>query len=317
MKVMVSLFLLLLVSSCTSFLVGFHYQNMQIVLNPAGTGYLFPGSNPHRILVYLDGSGMNSVLGIRQGPVWISTGFLYYILRFFSGPMSVYVPEKPGMQPGGDYSSDDIVQFRYTCENLIATYASSIDAYLDETDDAAVCMLGFSEGGHLLPAVYNALRNKERIVSLVVIGAGGLSQAENFRILGQSPIAMPNDLRREYQRVDSVEIRVMTNPGSITDHYLGWTYRRWSGFFGYRPLDELGVVDIPILFVHGTQDWNSPVESVRAVEAEYPDAPMDYWYEEDMSHVPGNDSAVASLLRRILVWIDAGFQAATSDGTLH
>lgn len=80
---------------------------------------------------------------------------------------------------------------------------------------------------------------------------------------------MPAVYRSELKRIDAVMADIKAAPDSMDKTYLGWPYRRWSGFMSYRPIDELVKIDIPVLVVHGGKDINTPVESSKMIAEEF------------------------------------------------
>lgn len=286
-------------SSCAT--AGNPYARMREVSYGGGRVYVFnPGQD--RVLVYLDGSGMHSALGVK-GVFWTEVGFAWFLSRFAPRDTTVVVPERLDFKPGGDYSASRRSHESYTAENLASGYVRTVDAYLDSSGAREVYLLGVSEGGLLAPLVYNRLKNRDRIVKLAVWGAGGLSQDEAFRALGASSVPMDARYREQCLKIDEAKALIAANPDSVDRWYLGWTYRRWSSFFAYRPLDELARIEIPVLFIQGSHDSASPVESVRFVEESLPEKPFVYDYREGMGHIPEDEGDIETLLAGLFAWL--------------
>ncbi len=63
-------------------------------------------------------------------------------------------------------------------DNLVRSYAASIDGYLDANTYNEVILIGIGEGGAVLPLVYERLKNKNTISGFVALCSGGLSRYE-------------------------------------------------------------------------------------------------------------------------------------------
>ena len=63
-------------------------------------------------------------------------------------------------------------------------------------------------------------------------------------------------------------------------------------------------INIPILFIHGKEDYIIPIESTEYIENNLPNKPFDYKYINNMGHAPSNYSQVINLRRVITEWIN-------------
>jgi pimeloyl-ACP methyl ester carboxylesterase len=292
----------LTLAACASVKTG-PYGPFETKHHEHGTYYLFGQSESKSLIIYLEGSGMNSVLGVKSGRHWKSVQFTYFVTNAYQDRFVVLVPEKLTMKPGCDYGTDSAIRSAYAVDNLVQSYVESIDHYLSTTHYDHVYLFGVSEGGLLLPAVYNQLAEKPEIDKIVIWGAGGLNQYECFKILADSPVWMPDGYRALCAQVEQERKNIDQNPDSIEKSYLGWPYRRWSSFFVYNPIEELALIDIPVFFVQGNVDWNSPVESVHRVQESLPNKPFTYRYIAEMGHFPDDESVIFSLLNEIAGWL--------------
>jgi len=276
-----------------------------IVETVNGIIYEFKG-NKNTLVFYLEGSGLHSVLGVKKNDGWSHRTFSFFVIKYFNAFADVVVIEKPKMKPGKDHSTDGEVLVAYTSSNLIDHYSVMIDDYLDKSDAKQVVIFGYSEGGMLAPAVYRNLKNSDRINKLVIGGAGGMSQYEQFMVLAESYVKMPDKYRLECRDIQRVRSRVRTFPDSIEFSFLGLPYRRWNSFFDFSPADYYANIEIPVLFYHGTFDWSVPVESTSMLEKLYPDKNFNFMYIDKMQHVPEDDKGMSDLFRRLSAWVTDG-----------
>jgi pimeloyl-ACP methyl ester carboxylesterase len=143
-----------------------------------------------------------------------------------------------------------------------------VDDHLSRHAYRRVVLLGHSEGAAIVGRVYRTLRNRAAVTHLVVASNGGLSQRAQLEVLAGSNAPLAPAFRARLREVEQKAREVARDPLSVERWWLGWPFRRWSGFLDYRPLDDLLAVEIPILCVHGTEDTSSPVESSRLLAAE-------------------------------------------------
>nr|HPO50453.1 hypothetical protein [Spirochaetota bacterium] len=200
LKIVYFIFLCLLLSSCVS--VNDEIRNplnqdefirdavydLRIIKTDETSIYESKKENSCKLIIYIEGSGLNSVLGERKNGIWRSFQFSYYVYNFFKDKCNIIIPEKLKMRVGENYESDKETVSLYTVENMFESYRKSVDFYLDEHDFSTVILFGVSEGGLLIPKIYDSLKNREKISKIVVWGSGGLSQYECFKILGNTKI---------------------------------------------------------------------------------------------------------------------------------
>ena len=123
-----------------------------------------------------------------------------------------------------------------------------------------VVVMGFSEGGRL--AIRLAAEN-ESVTHLVSVINGGLNQfyssiinrrmeAATGQITHQEAQAAVEDLFAVYKDIYS-------DPRNTEKWYDGHPYPRWGSFCTDIPLEHLVKLEIPILFLNGSADRNSPI----------------------------------------------------------
>ena len=159
--ILISLLLQMLFSCAT-------YTNLQIEKNDDHSCYFFPNEESDELLIYIEGSGLNSVLGIKDGGRWKTRNLGYFISRRYNKYFNIMIPEKLQMEMGKSYTDDRNVLHDYTCENLLESYAVSINRRLSENSYSAVYIVGCSEGGLILPGLYSRIQCKDSIKKMVI-----------------------------------------------------------------------------------------------------------------------------------------------------
>lgn len=227
-------------------------------------------TNSKRLIIYLTGSGMDCVLGLQKEGVWQKEElFIKSLNKYLSPSFDILVPEKMNIKLGKDQSDDPKVFEHYTLEERVLSAELVIDTFLENHEYNHVYLVGVSEGAQILPMVYNNLKVKNKITKLVVLGSGGLSQYEEFKVLQKSTLLMPQPYRELLMEADNVMEAIRSNQDVHDKWYAGYPYKRWAGFFPYRPLDDFVKINIPIFLMQGTKDTSAPIESSRAFAAEF------------------------------------------------
>lgn len=222
------------------------------------------------LIIFLRGSGLECALGLQKNGVWDEDGlFVKTLSHYFSRDFDILVPEKVNITLGNDHSNDPKALGHYSLQEVASSSELVIDTYLEDTHYQNVFLVGVSEGAAILPKVYNELKCKEKIGRIVVLGGGGLSQYEEFKIIAKSKLPMPEGYKQEIMKVDAAMKEIAKDPDSLEKTYCGLPFRRWSGFMSYRPLVDLIRIDIPIFMMHGEKDTSAPVESSRLVVEEF------------------------------------------------
>lgn len=259
----------LLVSGCSA------YKNMKTHTIKQGADfikyYTFKdgAEKKENLLIYIDGSGYSSVLGIKEKGSWQMVTFAYELQSRPLSEFDLLVPEKKNMKPGKSYENDLKIIKDYSLEQRVQTAKTAIADYLGGNTYQRVFLVGFSEGGYLLPRLYLSLKEDFAISGLAILAVGGLSQYEMFKILKDKDLPFPAGYKTGLDRIEEAAKDIKENPDSISRSYLGHVYKMWSSFMFYRPLDDLVQIDIPILMIHGSTDIMAPVESSRLVADEF------------------------------------------------
>ncbi|MFW5685880.1 MAG: alpha/beta fold hydrolase [Spirochaetota bacterium] len=261
-------------------------------------------SRDDALIIVLDGGVPASTIGFRIGDGDFTPSFFWFVLERLGDRAMVVTPEKFHAEPGGWYQYDEEFLLAYTADNLIVHYARLIDAYLEEHPAQRVYLFGASEGGMVLPAVYNSLEQRSRITKMVSAGAGGFNSTERFQVLAESGVETDPVTLFLHRNFHLTLADIHSNPDSIEHTYVEIPYRYWYSFITYTPNDHFADIDIPVLFVHGRRDSVLPVESTEAVESRWPNKPYEYVYFEDMGHGPrGSESQTDEFFAAIEAWL--------------
>jgi len=133
-----------------------------------------------------------------------------------------------------------------------------------------VIAMGFSEGGRI--AIRLAAANK-KITRLVSALNGGQNQFYSSIINTRIDEATGKITHQAAQaNIDSlfaVYEKVYRDPLSTEKWYYGHPYKRWGSFCGDIPLEHLAKLDIPILFLNGSTDRNTPILEADYVKLEF------------------------------------------------
>jgi len=262
-------------------------KQLKLNENDSVNYYALTREGSQTLLIYLDGSGYQSVMGVKSGNDWISAGNAYSLAKKQFPEYDFLTMDKVNITMSSDHSTDSSVISNYTFENRVNGSVAAIDDYLRDRNYEEVIIFGISEGGYILPSVYSKLEQKDKITKLIVLGEGGLSQYEEFKLLKDSDLSMQPGYKEAYTQIEDAYTDICSNPDSIEKQYLGYPYKRWYGFFKYNPMDDYINIDIPILLLHGALDTNSPVEASRAVDEEFEasgKANLKYIEYADMGH---------------------------------
>jgi hypothetical protein len=180
-----------------------------------------------------------------------------------------------------------------------------------------VIALGISEGGQMVPKLAEECDLVSHLVSVV---STGLNQFYSSIINRRMDAAMGHISHREAQEaIDSlfaIYQRIYSDPESTEKWYYGHPYKRWGSYCNDIPLDHLVTLDIPILYVKGSADRNSPVLSTDYIMLEflrlgktnltYKVVPgMDHWLNETVESEVGREhiSHRAEVFGYISDWI--------------
>jgi esterase/lipase len=279
------------------------YQNMTVLNYEDNTVYEFKHKNSDKLIIYIEGTGYYSVLGWKDNNQWGDTTTANYVVDLLQDKYNILIPERLNMKLGVYYYYNPEIRKKYTLENLVDVYSTTINKYLSEYIYSSIILIGYSEGACLLPLIYQNIKQKNIINGIVSISYGGLSVYEQIKILGESSLNMPDYYREACKNIEEYKQDIELYPNSIGE-IMGYTYRWWNSFKDYKPFDDIIDIDIPVLFIHGELDIMVPVESTHYIQENIENKPFDYLYCEDADHYYRTKNARKLLGENIVRWIN-------------
>lgn len=133
-----------------------------------------------------------------------------------------------------------------------------------------VIAVGFSEGGILVTKLASECKKITHLVSIV---STGLNQFYSSIINRRMDEVTGNLTHKEAQaEVDSlfaVYKKIYDDPDNTEKWYYGHPYRRWGSFCNYIPLEYLVKLEIPIYYLNGSIDRNSPILQADYIMLEF------------------------------------------------
>jgi hypothetical protein len=133
-----------------------------------------------------------------------------------------------------------------------------------------VIAMGISEGGRLVSRL--AAENNS-ITHLVCVISGGLNQFYssiiNRRIDAATGRMTHRDAQTEIESLFAIYKKIYSDPHNTDKWYDGHPYQRWASFCNDIPLEHLVKLDIPILFLNGSADRNTPILQADYIMLEF------------------------------------------------
>lgn len=263
------------------------------------------GKKANTLLIYLDGSGYQSVMGVKRDGLWVQRGPAFVFAQSYT-EFDILVPEKVNILMGGDHRHDPTVLKCYSLNDRVNSVITVLDSFLKDHDYQEIFIYGVSEGGFILPKVYTGMNEKTKITKLIIWGAGGLSQYEEFKYLKSANLLMPKSYRLGYEKIDEAFREIEKDPDSVNKKYFGHTFKRWYGFLTYQPIHDLIKINIPILLIHGAKDFNSTVETSRIVDRRFKElgkTNLLYLEYPEMGHGPSTREQSIEIFEEIMKWL--------------
>jgi pimeloyl-ACP methyl ester carboxylesterase len=299
---MITIMVVLLQACATTYNRVDPYPNMEIRAFNYSNAYEFKNHDSKKLLIILEGSSWNSVLGNRKNNTWRDVGMASQMVQVLQDRYTIFVPERFSREPGLNYFDDLDDRAQYTFDNVLSCYRESITEYLSQNEYESIVMLGSSEGAFILPVLYHQIDNTN-ISLLVSVAGGGLSPREIYPILAISDIT-PISWKKLYNQVIQ-RYQSKPYPDSLEIGFMGLPFRYWSSMVDIRPIDYYEYIDIPVLFVQGAKDYRIPKESTQYIEQNLPGKPFDYIYYPKMGHGPSGYKDTVILREDIANWIIA------------
>lgn len=251
-----------------------------------------------KIIIFLEGSEYCSTLGImRSFDWWEALTPANSFNNQLSDCFDLLVPEKININMGEDFSADSLKSMANTFAHRLRASEVVIDSFLNTASYDSIYLAGYSEGGLILPKVYNSLKLKEKITGLVSISCGGYSYYNIIKALYKSRSL-------DTSSIDTIISGINKEPNSFSKTAFGQPYIKWSNFMFFEPSEEYKKIDIPVLLIHGTNDQFSPIESARFLKnkfLQWNKSNLTYIEFENMNHNFNGD--FYPVIRRIEMWI--------------
>jgi esterase/lipase len=266
--------------------------------------YEFASNNQSdKLLVVFEGSGWNSSLGEYLSNEWQFTEIGAQIIQILRENHTIIIPEKWNRNPEINYFEDAEARYKYTFENLLECYVTSLNKYLEEHKCSSIVLIGTSEGAAVLPFVYQKINKKYLVKAMIPIAFGGLSILESYKINIQKD-EIPQDWRNVYAYAIESSQNIEEYVDSIETNPYGVVYRWLASFINIRPFDYYKDINIPLLFIHGEKDLNMAVESTKYVQENLPKKPFEYIYYKNMKHIPVKYFEMKRFREDIVKWIN-------------
>lgn len=228
--------------------------------------YLFERNEENKnenLIVFLDGSTMHSSLGIKGSILpWKSFSAAYFFQKKLSEEFDLLVPERMNMEAGINYSEDTVRLKEYTLEKRVDASIKCINEVIQKKIYQNLYIVGYSEGGLILPMIYNSLKDQQSVKKLISIAAGGKSYYDLM-----TTTLKARGFSENY--IDSTIAEIKKYPTSVTKFAFGHPFNKWKSFLYYDPIEEYKKIEIPILAIHGDSDKNISVEVSRFLKEKF------------------------------------------------
>jgi pimeloyl-ACP methyl ester carboxylesterase len=230
---------------------------------------------PYPVIIFVAGSEVYSKVGYKKG--LFSTSFAGSIaLKHFGYYDFNYLTialEKRNI-PEGYFSTVAPEKFHKTntLEQRVKDTETAINYILKHynLDKHRVILVAGSEGGSVAAIV---ARNNTSITHLIIQSAGGWSHEDQIKYsIKHSTLDQRSKYLKELQSLDSFNrflLELQSNPDSLDKWWYGWPYKRWASYMFYRPINDLRMLDIPILIQIGDKNDYAGLKGAIDVKKEF------------------------------------------------
>jgi hypothetical protein len=90
------------------------YPTLDILDYENNTAYEFKNENSNKLVIYIEGTSWNSVLGWKEGDQWQSVTVAYYFVDLMKDNYNILIPERLNMQIGNYYGYNPAMRRNYT-----------------------------------------------------------------------------------------------------------------------------------------------------------------------------------------------------------
>lgn len=228
--------------------------------NDTITFYLSVTSSKEKLplIVYVQGSGMNSLFENRNGKIISTSGHMTW---FYVGQEKyrVLIIEKPGvkhLQTGQSPVFDKNFSLKSWSNTIINAINYTVQN--EKIDSAKILLAGHSEGGVVVSRVANLM--KDKISNVAIMSGEGPSQlyslykfAEEGTFFNTTEHNMPTPEQRLHYLKKQWN-NILSEPNNTQKKFWGFTYLRWSSFLKTSVIEEISDYTGKILLLQGTSD---------------------------------------------------------------
>lgn len=232
------------------------------------------------VLIYLDGSG-NYPLFYRTKKGSYNTSVSIDIGKYMKDYTIVLI-SKPGIpfsdslkydQSGKGFYPENLEYDKYySLEWRAQTASKALDYVVNKfsVDKKHVVVMGYSEGSQVAPRV--AVLNRNVTHTICIVG-NALNQLYDFVIEARMSAAKNEQSSVEAQKtVDSLFTaysKIYSDPTSTSKKWYGATYLKWSSFSNNTPLENMLMLNIPILYIAAGKDNNQTIIDMDYAKLEF------------------------------------------------
>lgn len=211
------------------------------------------------LIVYIQGSGMNSLFTIGQnGKVRPEYGHMTWF-EVANEKCRILIVEKPGVKYAQSGDSKEFDK-KFSLESWSNKIVDAINYVTknEKIDTTKILIAGHSEGGIVTSRVANRMTDK--ISNIAILAGEGPSQlyslykfAENGTFFNTVEHNMPTSEERiNYLKEKWSDI--MADPENTNKKFWGFTYLRWSSMLKTSVINELTNYNGKILLIQGLSD---------------------------------------------------------------
>ncbi|CAN5566493.1 hypothetical protein BH10PLA2_BH10PLA2_23630 [soil metagenome] len=269
------------------------------------------------LVLFIQGSGCQSLFQ-RFGDR-IGGGVQNLVLTEAKKRARVLVVEKPGVKfldnpkrPGSAEGASREFLEEHTLPRWVEANLAALRAawMLPGVDSKHTLVIGHSEGGLVAAAVAAKQSGVTHVASLAGGGPSQLFDLVELRSKPQ-PNEKPEAVARRRQAVYQEFARVLNDPDSTTQFWMGHPYRRWSTFLEHSVTEELSKAKAAIYLVQGTADTAVSVTGFDVLVAELRGRGINFTFEriEGADHgfktpetTAGASTGMQAVIGRVLTW---------------
>jgi len=220
------------------------------------------------LMIYLEGSGAQS--HFTKIDDRIGYGIFGLMAQHAGDNFHVATIDKRGVEFGdaGRRGSGEGASAEYNQHATLADRVADVRLLLDTLlaapciDPSLVLVVGHSEGADVGAATAAA---DPRITHLAFLSGGGAAQLYDFYLMRRKEMtaagATPEEINEAINALEADIRKMLANPDSTDEFWMGHAYRRWSTFATTASADNLVRTQARLFLAHGTEDTSVPIES--------------------------------------------------------